>query len=233
MSRAKNKRSQKRHDKPGRPSKKQRAFNGGRKRLDIFEKIENVSEKTLYRRAEEFAAQCNNDVKFIELALKIARKKNGCDDSATIIETNKNEKCDGDSALSFSLDLDGDDQIEEFTSQAYLFVSCMNIIQMSCNLHGHDHCWVNPSPQSIRFTRPLRMSFEKEDDEAITKEIRSRSNRISDVFNKAIYLSDPKLSLIHVNKRMKFHKSRIVPEKIEEFLLSNNSSQVIEEMDTD
>ncbi|KAL7287171.1 hypothetical protein TKK_0018605 [Trichogramma kaykai] len=256
MSRAKNKRSQKRHDKPGRPSKKQRAFNGGRKRLDIFEKIENVSEKTLYRRAEEFAAQCNNDVKFIELALKIARKKNGCDDSATIIETNKNEKCDGDSALSFSLDLDGDDQIEEFTSQAYLFVSCMNIIQMSCNLHGHDHCWVNPSPQSIRFTRPLRMSFEKEDDEAITKEIRrldleiselkiyrlkvnnktarvNRSNRISDVFNKAIYLSDPKLSLIHVNKRMKFHKSRIVPEKIEEFLLSNNSSQVIEEMDTD
>uniref|UniRef100_A0ABD2XKI0 Uncharacterized protein n=1 Tax=Trichogramma kaykai TaxID=54128 RepID=A0ABD2XKI0_9HYME len=106
MSRTKNKRSQKRHDKPGRPSKKQRAFNGGRKRLDIFDNIENVSEKTLYRRAEEFAAQRNNNVKFIELALKIARKKNGCDDSATIIETNENEKYDGDSALSFSLDLD-------------------------------------------------------------------------------------------------------------------------------
>ncbi|KAL7302635.1 hypothetical protein TKK_0004697 [Trichogramma kaykai] len=199
MSRTKNKRSQKRHDKPGRPSKKQRAFNGGRKRLDIFDNIENVSEKTLYRRAEEFAAQRNNNVKFIELALKIARKKNGCDDSATIIETNENEKYDGDSALSFSLDLDlsvhqyrassghvsphqqGDDQIEEFTSQAYLFVSCMNIIQMSCNLHGHDHCWVNPSPQSIRFTRPLRMSFEKEDDEAITKEIRRLNLEISEL----------------------------------------------------
>uniref|UniRef100_A0ABD2VS82 Uncharacterized protein n=1 Tax=Trichogramma kaykai TaxID=54128 RepID=A0ABD2VS82_9HYME len=57
----------------------------------------------------------------------------------------------------------------------------MNIIQMSCNLHGHDHCWVNPSPQSIRFTRPLRMSFEKEDDEAITKEIGRLDFEISEL----------------------------------------------------
>lgn len=45
----------------------------------------------------------------------------------------------------------------------------------------------------------------------------SRQNRILDVFNYAIYYSDPKISLVHIQNRSKFHKNREISSELQEF----------------
>lgn len=46
----------------------------------------------------------------------------------------------------------------------------------------------------------------------------SRKNRIIDVYNRAIYLSDPKISLILIEQRMKICKKDNIAPDIEKFL---------------
>lgn len=44
-------------------------------------------------------------------------------------------------------------------------------------------------------------------------------NRITDVFNYAIYYSDPKISLTFLNNRLKFQKLMEIPNDLEEYIL--------------
>lgn len=63
------------------------------------------------------------------------------------------------------------------SAQQSLFVSSFNIIQI-VSTYDENCVWLNPTPQSIRFNRPLRMCFGKEDDAAIKKEIKRLNNEI-------------------------------------------------------
>lgn len=86
----------------GRPCKiSRKSIGSGRKRKNIS----NASEKTFYRRAEEIARLCNNDVSLLELALKIAQKK--CTTSEYNEEKHdENFQHTADSALAFYLEYD-------------------------------------------------------------------------------------------------------------------------------
>ena len=47
----------------------------------------------------------------------------------------------------------------------------------------------------------------------------SRENRLLDVFNKALHLSDPKISLIMIDKRLKKKKLRKTPRQVLKYIL--------------
>uniref|UniRef100_A0ABD2W9W8 Uncharacterized protein n=1 Tax=Trichogramma kaykai TaxID=54128 RepID=A0ABD2W9W8_9HYME len=49
----------------------------------------------------------------------------------------------------------------------------------------------------------------------------SHANRILDVFNKAIYLSDPKISMVHLQNRLKFHRTKDYPDEVVDFFVRN------------
>lgn len=66
-------------------------------------------------------------------------------------------------------------------AQQSLFVTSINTIQLeSCCDEELEkkRIWINPTPQSIRFTRPLRLSFEKETNEAIETEHKRLTDEI-------------------------------------------------------
>ncbi|KAL7290635.1 hypothetical protein TKK_0015397 [Trichogramma kaykai] len=72
-----------------------------------------------------------------------------------------------------------DDTEEKIGTQTSLFVTCFNLLEISCKLKNFENHWINPTPQSIRFTRPLRMSVEKEDCENIRKEMKRLDKEIN------------------------------------------------------
>ena len=47
----------------------------------------------------------------------------------------------------------------------------------------------------------------------------SKKARLLDVFNRAVYLSDPKMSLVYINKRLKFRNVKDLPQEIEQFFM--------------
>lgn len=61
-----------------------------------------------------------------------------------------------------------DPKNERSDPQSSLFVSSFIIVQLRSN--SSTHSWLNPTPQSVRFCRPLRLAFEKEDEAATLKE---------------------------------------------------------------
>ena len=85
-----------------------------------------------------------------------------------------------------------ENQDDDFTSaQQSLFTSCFNIIKLVSDLD--DNCiWINPTPQSVRFTRPLRMCFEKENDAAIHKGYDRLQNEIENLRRHRFKLSNGK-----------------------------------------
>ena len=276
MSRSKKRTRSQSQNKRGRPRKKcWQSVHTGRK----CKNLPDVSTKTFRRRAAEIAAQCDNNVSLLELALKIAKKKSNAilqSEEEDYSEIQHNE----DSALAFFLDYDysvyqykglvsdckskncliyppysvihlakkecliekqlqNDHEITvnlqailnksverlcnkvaqdwdsnnllnlemivtlgfdssanhlsphqkansksndmDITSaQESLFVSCFNIIEVASTV-DENYIWLNPTPQSIRFTRPLRMCFEKEDNVAIVKEIERLNKEIKDL----------------------------------------------------
>lgn len=58
---------------------------------------------------------------------------------------------------------------ESVDAQQHLFVTSFIIIKISSNT-SEDKSWVNPTPQSTRFCRTLRLALEKETDETATSE---------------------------------------------------------------
>ena len=46
----------------------------------------------------------------------------------------------------------------------------------------------------------------------------SRRNRMLDVFNRAIYLTDPKISIILINNRLKLYEQNNVSPEIKKFV---------------
>ena len=61
-----------------------------------------------------------------------------------------------------------------------LFVSSLLIIRIKSDI-DEKYSWVNPTPQSYRFCRPLRIAFEKEDDDSIETEYNRLNDQISNV----------------------------------------------------
>ena len=47
----------------------------------------------------------------------------------------------------------------------------------------------------------------------------SRENTLLDTFNRAVYLSDPLISMVYFERRMKMHKQRDIQSEITRFLL--------------
>lgn len=62
-----------------------------------------------------------------------------------------------------------DSSNENVNPQQSLFVTSIIVISLTSSRSGGSS-WTNPTPQSIRFCRPLRLAHEKEDDETSTKE---------------------------------------------------------------
>uniref|UniRef100_A0ABD2VTW7 MULE transposase domain-containing protein n=1 Tax=Trichogramma kaykai TaxID=54128 RepID=A0ABD2VTW7_9HYME len=61
----------------------------------------------------------------------------------------------------------------------------------------------------------------------------SREYRLLDTFNKAVYLSDPKISMTHVADRLKFRKNLDAPEEVKEFFIRTPTSQDEDIMEID
>lgn len=58
---------------------------------------------------------------------------------------------------------------ENLSPYQSLFISHLIVIQLK-DSKSNTHSWLNPIPQSIRFCRPLRIAFEKEDNDSTVRE---------------------------------------------------------------
>ena len=73
-----------------------------------------------------------------------------------------------------------DNTIDSQSSHQTLFVSSMLIIRIKSKI-DENYSWVNPTPQSYRFCRPLRIAFEKEDEVSIEKEYNRLNNQMCNI----------------------------------------------------
>ena len=62
-----------------------------------------------------------------------------------------------------------DEEYQNKSAQQSLFVTCMGIIQLR-DSRNNQCSWLNPTPMSVRFFRPLRLSYEKETSQNINNE---------------------------------------------------------------
>ena len=72
-------------------------------------------------------------------------------------------------------------------------VTGMNMIQLQ-NTQEPTCSWINPTPQSVRFLRPLRISFEKEDDLTSVAEYKRLEKEINNLHFHSCELSNEKKS---------------------------------------
>ena len=56
--------------------------------------------------------------------------------------------------------------------------------------------WVNPTPQSVRFCRPLRIAIEKETNEIIIRENNRLENEVGELQPHYFYLSNGKKVIV-------------------------------------
>lgn len=66
---------------------------------------------------------------------------------------------------------------ENLNSQQSLFISHMIVVHLR-DLEKNTHIWINPTPQSVRFFRPLRIAAEKENEETTLNEFHRLSKEI-------------------------------------------------------
>lgn len=78
--------------------------------------------------------------------------------------------------------------------QQSLFVTSVVIIKL---IDKNDkYSWTNPTPQSVRFCRPLRIALEKEDDEATITEFNRLQNEITNLVRHSFKLSNEKVAKV-------------------------------------
>ena len=80
---------------------------------------------------------------------------------------------------------------EDLNPLQSLFVSSIILISIRCNCRKHS--WLNKTPQSIRFCRPLRIALEKEDKRASLLEFERLSTEIKNLLEHTFELSNNKL----------------------------------------
>lgn len=74
---------------------------------------------------------------------------------------------------------------ENLSPHQSLFISHMIVILLKDSKNNAS--WLNPTLQSIRFCRPLKIAFKKEDNESTIREC-NRINREIESFNRTIFL---------------------------------------------
>ena len=126
------------------------------------------------------------------------------------------------------------DELEQFCSNTY-------------NLHYRLYPWARMNPSLHKLLKhgcqiarqfPLPIAYYAEDaneswHKVYRKNIKSharqnsRKNRLFDIFKRAIYLSDPKISLILINNRFKFQRTQRKTMDISKFLDSKLVPEII------
>ena len=94
----------------------------------------------------------------------------------------------------------------------------MNSTTHKLLMHGCQISKIFPLPKTY-FSEDCSEAWHKLHRKNMTERSRqnNRQNRILDVFNRAVYLSDPKISLTYLRNHLKFHKERDMPEDVEPF----------------
>ena len=87
---------------------------------------------------------------------------------------------------------------ENYNAHLSLFVSSFIIIQLK-STHSDDSSWLNPTPQSVRFCRPLRIALEKEDDVATLSEHKRLNEEIEKLIPHRFKMSNEKSVRIKFN----------------------------------
>ena len=83
------------------------------------------------------------------------------------------------------------DSNEDLNPHQSLLVSSMLIIQLKSKCES-EYEWINPTPQSYRFCRPIRIAHEKEDDEAILCEYNRLQKEIKSLTRHKFTMSNGK-----------------------------------------
>lgn len=78
---------------------------------------------------------------------------------------------------------------EDSSAQQSLFVTSMIVIALQCST---SNAWLNPTPQSVRFCRPLRIAFEKENDIITKREFNRLNEEIKNLFSHSFTMSNSK-----------------------------------------
>ncbi|XP_017482473.1 PREDICTED: uncharacterized protein LOC108371425 [Rhagoletis zephyria] len=97
------------------------------------------------------------------------------------------------------------------------------------SLSNPKYLWNNPTSQSYRFFRPLKIAHQKEDNEMALEEYNRLGEEIKHlkpfkftmgkgVTVQAVYLSDPILSMVYLDRRREMHKKRPLTNDITRFL---------------
>lgn len=118
------------------------------------------------------------------------------------------------------------DKLEKFCIDTYWLHytlypwSRMNPSTHKLLVHGCQIARKFPLPIAF-FSEDSSESWHKLNRENMKKRSRqnSRQNRILDVFNRAVYLSDPKISLMYIKNRLRFHKDKDVPQEITQYFM--------------
>lgn len=121
---------------------------------------------------------------------------------AVALKWNENHLCDTELHVTIGFDSSSghvnphqhcsDPINENLNSQNSLFVSSFIIIKLSCSFC--EKCsWINPTPQSVRFCRPLRIALEKEDEEATMREYRRLNGEIDALLRHTFQMQNGKI----------------------------------------
>lgn len=133
---------------------------------EVFVPLQNLLNKTVERLCESLALGWNEDSL---LNLQFSGTV-GCDSSAGHVNAHQ-KYCDPEN-----------DSISPMQS---LFISNLLIISIH-SLSGQEE-WINPTPQSYRFCRTLRICSEKEDNANVTREINRMINEIKNLKQHHLY----------------------------------------------
>lgn len=128
--------------------------------VQILVSLQTLLNKTAERLCEALAVDWNSEC-LLNLKLLVTT---GFDSSSAHL--NPHQKCT--------------DPLNECSNaQNSLFIS--NFIVLQIKSTSVECTWLNPTPQSVRYCRPLRIAIEKEDDTAILREYERLSKEISDL----------------------------------------------------
>lgn len=86
---------------------------------------------------------------------------------------------------------------ENLNHQSSLFISSFICISIKCNCGKY--IWLNKTPQSVRYCRPIRLALEKEDNEATLKEYNRLNQDIENLRPHRFLLSNNKLCKVKFN----------------------------------
>lgn len=117
------------------------------------------------------------------------------------------------------------DDLEKFSIETYELHyetypwACLNPSVHKLLMHGPDIVRQFPLPIAY-YAEDALESMHKVHRETVRDHSRrnTRENTILDTFNRAVYLSDPLISMVYLDRRMLMHKKRDLPLEVKRFL---------------